>query len=65
MNQTGKLLDYQRSFIAAYDGMPVVYIGDVGTHDGTALVNFGCSDTLLWERVSGHKKEFQMFIGAP
>lgn len=59
--RTGELLDTEHNLVEAYDGMPVVYIGDIGTHDGIALVKIGCSDTVR-EMVRKHKTEFGGFI---
>ena len=46
IRRTGELLDTEHSLVKAYDRRPVLYIGNVGTHDGIALVKIGCSDTI-------------------
>ena len=61
IRRTGKyVLDDEHALIEAYDGMPVIYLGDVGTYDCTALLKFGWSDNIK-ERIKDHKKDFDEF----
>ena len=61
LRRTGKyVLDDEHALIEAYDGMPIIYLGDVGTYDCTALLKFGWSDNIR-ERVKEHKKDFEEF----
>ena len=50
------VLDDEHALLEAFDGMPVIYLGDIGN----ALLKFGWSDYIK-VRVRDHKKDFPEF----
>ena len=49
-----------KMLIDAYDKIKVVYVGNIGEHDGVHMVKFGSSDDIK-ERHAQHKREIKNF----
>ena len=57
LRKTGRyVLNDEHALLEAYDGMPVIYLGDIGN----AMLKFGWSDYIKM-RTRDHKKDFSEF----